>query len=122
MANRHRGQASFEADGKTWLVSFSANALCELEDVLDMRVSEIAEAMGDPKGMRLKTARAVFWAGLQDNHPEVDVKAAGNLMTGRIPEAMGVVGRAFALAFPEATAGADVDPPKPGQDGTGPAS
>lgn len=124
MANPHKGEVGFDAGGTAYKLSFSANALCELEDQLDKGINEISEALGDAKKLRLKTLRAVFWAGLLDHHEGISIKAAGEIVTMLgVGPAVALIGKAFERAFPEAEA-EKADPPKPGSpaDGTGPAS
>ena len=112
MANARRGEVDFKVDGKTWTLRYSANALCELEDHLGKTTGEIIAAMQSPSGASMRMLRSIFWGGLIDDQPDVDVKAAGDLMTsvgvGRVSE---LVGDAFARAFP------DVDEPAEEPDG-----
>lgn len=124
MANPQRGEVSFDAGGKTYTLHYSANALCELEDLLDKGIIELTTEMQgwekNPGKIRFKTIRAMFWAGLRDHHPEIDVAGAGELVTnaGGILGAVDLIGRAFGVAFPDAkTKGAR--PPKGSGAGTG---
>lgn len=119
MANPHKGEVDFEitnTDGaaQTYTLRFSANALCELEDVLDMGINVIATQLSDVKDLRLKTVRAVFWAGLRDHHPGVTLREAGEIVTSMtLPVALEVVAKAFTAAFPEPPTKADPPPPVP---------
>jgi hypothetical protein len=101
MANAARGEAAFEIEGKTYTLSFSINALCELEDAMGEGVTAVTRRLSDESKLRLRDVRTVFWAGLRDHHPEIDLAGAGNLMTalGQV-EAIEIVGKALALAFP----------------------
>lgn len=117
MANKERGQVEFKSDDKTFLLTFTNNAICDAEGVLDKSIVEIVQMI--EKG-RITAVRAVFWAGLHENHPEIDLKQAGSMMTGRLPEVTDAISKAFQLSQPEAS---DESPPKPDQQpGTGPAS
>lgn len=122
MANKHRGEVGFDFNGESFVLRYTSNSLCELEDALDMGVTEIATALANPAGVRLKTARAVFWAGLIDGRDDMTAKKAGDIIDciGFI-KALELIGKAMALAFP-ADDGAKANPRKPGQDGTGPVS
>lgn len=122
MANRERGQVSIDIDGKAYKLVYSTNALCELEDALNRNVNSITAEVQDPSKVRLKTLRAMFWAGLTEHHPDIDLKAAGNLMTiGGASAVMTKVGEAFRLAFPEADEVNGRPPAKPAatKDGAG---
>jgi hypothetical protein len=95
-----KGEVSVEADGKTYTLVFSINALCELEDKLGASVSDIAAL--STNGKRFGTIRTVFWAGLQEHHPDLTLKDAGRIITAMgIPAADAAVGEAFSLTFPE---------------------
>lgn len=119
MANPHKGEVTFPAGEESYTLSFSANALAELEDMLGIGVSEFGELMSDPKKIRMKTMRTIFHAGLLDHHPDVDAKQAAMLFSKVMPtEAVGLIVKAFGLAFPDGKE-ADANPPKPGQDGIG---
>lgn len=120
MANPHKGEVSFEVEGKQYVLSFSANALCEMEDVLNLGVSEIASRFEQVDKLRIKTVRAVFWAGLTDKHPDLTIKGAGDLI-GKLtlPKAIELIGEAFTLAFPAPEASDDPRPRNPGRDGIG---
>jgi hypothetical protein len=91
---------------------FSANALCELEDLLDMGVNAVAAQLSNVESLRLKTVRAIFWAGLRDRHPKITLQQAGELVTEiTLPRAMEMIGTAFQLAFQDTP---KARPPKPG--------
>lgn len=106
MANPHRGEVSFEAEGTEYTLQYSNNALVELEDRLDRGIVDISSELlswaKDPKRIRLGTIRAVLWAGLREHHPEVDLRAAGEIITkaGGVLEITGLIGEAFSRAFP----------------------
>lgn len=102
MANPVKGEVAFEAAGRPYTLSFSVNALCELEEALGLSVARISEVMGDDNSVSLRNVRALVWAGLRDHHPEVTQVEAGRLIDAvGIAEAVGLVGRAFMLAFPQ---------------------
>lgn len=109
MANQNRGEVTFPAGDKEYKLSFSVNALCELEDALDMPVAKIGDLLNDPVNLRLSTVRTVIWAALRDHHEDIDIKEAGKLATD-IPLVMSKIGEAFQLAFPQG--GNDARPPK----------
>jgi hypothetical protein len=123
MANPHRGEVAFKVGERYLKLSFSANALCELEDALDMGIPEVGQLMQAGR-LRVKHARALFWASLRDHHSDIDTLGAGKLMTETgIQKAMDAVGLALAAALPDAEGEKKGEGPrKPGgQAGTGPA-
>lgn len=120
MANPIKGEVSFEAGDGRYKLSYSTNALCELEEELDMNVNEISVIMRDPANFRMRMVRSVFWAGLLDHQPDMDIKAAGQVLTHIRPaEALDLIGRAFALAFPDVETGGAVRPPEKSPGGNG---
>ncbi|MBN8959078.1 MAG: gene transfer agent family protein [Rhizobiales bacterium] len=124
MANPHRGEVAFKAGERELKLSFSANAMCELEDALDMGIPEVGQLMQAGR-LRVKHARALFWAALRDHHSDIDMIGAGKLMTeAGIQKSMDAVAGALAAALPDAEEEKKGGGPrKPGgQDGTGPAA
>lgn len=102
MANQHRGQVDLKAGDKIYTLSFSINAMCELEDLLGEPISQIAKSLGDPQSVRMSTVRALVWAALRDHHSDIDLKGAGDLVAeATVTSTMETIGRAFALAFPD---------------------
>ena len=47
MANRARGEVSFRAGKISYKVRFGINAICELEEALDLGINEIGERLAD---------------------------------------------------------------------------
>lgn len=102
MANSNRGEVVLPVGGLEYKLSFSINAICELEDALNMPVAKIADGLNDAGNVRMSTIRTVVWAALRDHHEEVTVKEAGQIATDAgIPAVMSAIGQTFALAFPE---------------------
>lgn len=121
MSNIHKGQVAFKAGDESYTLSFSANALVELEEATGKSVQELSAEFGDPAQFRMKNLRFAFWAGLLDHHPETDMEKAKRILSRvQALEAVSLVTRAFAAAFPEGEGGDR--PQEPGQAGTGPAS
>jgi len=97
MANKHRGEASLEIDGKAYTLVFTTNALCDLEELLGKSVGQIMQQMD-----RVSTIRALLWAGLQASEPGLTVKAAGDLMhVAGNTAVMKAVTEALNRAFPQ---------------------
>jgi hypothetical protein len=55
-------------------LKYTFNAFCELEDVLGRPISEIKD------GFKLKDLRALLWAGLLHESPDLTLEDAGELM------------------------------------------
>ena len=115
MGNPHRGEATFEVDGKQYRVRFSWNAAAVYEETAGRPLSD---ALLDVARERFsaKSLRAMLWAGLQDEHEDVTLKDAGRLIDkmGR-KEAQRVMGVALRYFFPELEPAEtkSPDPPSP---------
>lgn len=100
MANPIKGEVPFIADGTSYIMVYSINALCALEDKLDMAIDELGARMSG--NIRMSMLRTVFWAGLIEHH-NLDEDEAGRLIAvldGGVGSAGELIARAFALAFP----------------------
>ena len=121
MANPHRGEVEMKAPSGTFTLRLSINAIAEIENLLDQGINEIAASLADASRMRLATLRAIVWGGLRENHPDLTLFAAGDLISEvGVDGITDAVQQAFTLAFPKADD--DSPPPKAGQGGTGKAS
>lgn len=114
MANPLKGEVELKAGEESYTLTFSVNALCELEDHFGEPVAKIAQRLNDPDNLRLSTVRALVWAGLRDHHDDVDIKEAGRVATAAgIPACVEAIGKALELAFPADKEGTDRPrPPK----------
>jgi hypothetical protein len=118
MANPHRGQVDLKAGEATYRLSFSINALCEIEDATGKSVNELAAEMGGAP--RLSLIRVLLWGALRDHHEEVTLKQAGEIAgEAGMAETGEAIGNAFALAFPDAKEDPGSRPPKAGKAGRG---
>ncbi len=101
MANPNRGGVAVRVGDDEWVFSFSINALCELEDLLDKPVAQIVAALGDADNMRISDVRAMVWAALLDHQDGLSLKAAGDVASkiGTLV-CLEKVGKALELAFP----------------------
>lgn len=128
MNNHLRGIATFVVAGKTYTMRGSIDAICTLEAISGKGMIAITRELSDPDLMSLSLTRQVLWALLQEHHPELTLKDAGDL----IPAAGGM--KAITKAIEEALvrmspdiakeAGGEAHPPTAGQamNGTGPHS
>ena len=100
MANPHRGQVSLRAGDADYTLSLSVNAMCEIEDRTQKGILDIVSEF-QKKSIRFTTLRLLFWAALQDHHPEIDIRQAGDIISiAGNSQAFEAIGRAFQLAFP----------------------
>lgn len=126
MANPHKGEYRLSIEDKDYVLRYSADTICDLEEQLDMTLSEMSDRMQKPESMRMSMVRAMFCAGLSDRHADLDDPARRTLFKALSPvDAVRHVASAFMLAFGiEPSAEGAANPPSPGeaQNGTGPAS
>ncbi len=139
MANPHKGEVSFEVNDKTYMLKFSIDALasleCEfgkLEGKGKVPARQIFQELSDPERMSISGVRLALWAGLQEHHPRMTIKAAGELIVpaGGTNKIIGLIADAVVLAFPQAEESpqestgdeASERPSMPSQNGTGSAS
>lgn len=121
MANPHKGEVEFDLADKKYRLSFSANAIAELEIELDRSVEEIGALLRDTGKVRIAHWRTMFTVALQDNHDDLDAAAARAIFKKlSIAEAIKLTGDAYGLAF-NGLAGLAADaeaarasPPEPG--------
>ncbi len=106
MANPFRGKVTLKAGDEQYEVSFSINAVCEIEEHFGKPIAEVGKMMQAGDAFEMKTLRFVLWAGLQDNHDDLTIKDAGNIASNAGIEECGVaISKAFELAFPQPKAG-----------------
>ena len=121
MANPIKGEVEFEADGVPYTIRFSVDAIVQLEEKTGRTFPILAAELSDASKVSMSLLRLIFWAALQDRHPGLDVKQAGELIVsaGGMTQALSLVALALERAFPKEVSSR---PQKPGQKRTGPAS
>lgn len=112
MANPVRGEVAVSFGDRTLTLSFSVDAICQLEDRTGQVVRELGARILTEEAMAFK--RTLLWAALRDHHPEVTHKAAGELMLedgseDLWPAFLKAWSAAWPIALPEA-ANAPEDP------------
>lgn len=106
MSNPHRGEVSFDDQGKNLVISYSTNAMCTLEEAFEMSTPEIGELLSNTKSFRMTHLRRMFWVGLLDHQPQTTLDEAGQILSRQQPgDTMSLVTRAYQLAFPEPEGG-----------------
>lgn len=92
------GKVTFEAGGHTRTLQFTTNHCCLLEDKTGKSSLEIAAELDF--ALSMKTARAMFWAGLGEG--DMTLEAAGMLIDELSkPRATQLLREAFSAAFPK---------------------
>ena len=105
MANPNRGGVAVRVGDDEWTFSFSMNALCELEDLLDKPMAQIFASLEDEKNMRMSDVRALVWAALLDHKEGLTLREAGDVASKvGISVCLEKIGKAVAIAFPPAKA------------------
>jgi hypothetical protein len=112
MANPHKGDVELKAGDGVYVLRYSIDAICSIEDELDQGFPAIAVDLSNPGKVRLSTIRHVLLAGLREHHPDVTLKQAGELIVaaGGAVQVLGRIAEAFALAFPETEASGKKSP------------
>jgi hypothetical protein len=131
MKNRIKGPAQLTlSDGRVLTIEYDFDGLIALEEASGMKMPEVYAEMGrlertkQPPSLRL--ARAIIYGGLQQHHPEIGLKEAGNLILNET-DAIGRAMKAFGGAHGPAGSGNEegssasdeADPPKSNEAGTG---
>jgi hypothetical protein len=120
MGNPQRGHVTLTAGEASYTLAFSVNALCSLEEATGQSVNEIGASMADQSRIKMTTIRLLLWGALLDHHEGVTIKQAGDIASEAGMQATGeAIGKAFALAFPEAKEDAGSRPRKAGKAGAG---
>lgn len=94
MTQRNNGAVSFQADGKTYTLVCDMNALIDFEAEFQLKAFDLLS--GELEDLSLVHMRGLFWAMLQEHHPEIDQRAAGKLML----HAEGKMADAIRASFP----------------------
>ncbi len=79
MANSLKGEVSFEADGESYTLVYSVNAIIVLEEKTGQPITRIGDFLGG-ENFSFASARTFFWAGLLEHH-DISEREAGTLMS-----------------------------------------
>jgi hypothetical protein len=104
--NPHKGEVELKAGEQVYTLRFSIDAICSLEAASGKPFSVTAMEMADPAKASMTLVRMLFHAALQEKHPDLSLKDAGELIipAGGMAKVTEKVFEAFARAFPEAEA------------------
>jgi hypothetical protein len=106
MANKERGEVSFEAGGQTWTMKIGTGAMCAIEAETGKGISEVGQELGSEKTASLTLMRAVFWGSLQQHHEGTTIRDCNDLIDELgVPRVGELIGEAFQLAFPKKEGG-----------------
>lgn len=101
MANPHRGEASIALDGETYVLKFSLNSICEIEDMTGQSINDTLKQV---QANDFRAVRAVLWGSLLDHHPDITLKEAGALIPeGGLTSIIEALSLAVTRSFPDAT-------------------
>jgi hypothetical protein len=120
--NPHKGDVSFEVNGKTYTLRYSHLALVKLENVLNKGLAQILSELSKPGDMRLGTVLALLWAGLQKHHPGLSEEDASEILDdveGGIATVMVSIDSAFSKAFGTSPGTKGTNPPQKEVNGSG---
>jgi hypothetical protein len=70
----------FKADGKTYKLQLSANAMVDVEEVIGDGFPKILSDLADQNKLSIRKVRALFWGCFRDFHQDVTIEQAGEMM------------------------------------------
>jgi hypothetical protein len=88
--------------GRAYTLVCDMNTLADLEDITEENAFDLIDKImaGDLSAKRL---RALMWAQLQEHHPDVNLRAAGQLVSEDLESCFAAVRAALEKAFPRPT-------------------
>jgi hypothetical protein len=90
---------AIEVGGKLRYIRYDMNAICAIEDALDIGLGELGTVMGNGK---LGPMRTLLWAGLLHEQPELTEPEVGAWMDGdNLSDIGDAVGKALSQIFGE---------------------
>lgn len=102
---RADGKHSFKAGSARYVLDYTPNAFCDLEDETGVDTLTFINRFAQAKGatMSFRDVRLLFWAGLIEEHPDITIREAGDIMRklGAVDAALELAMKALAQAFPE---------------------
>lgn len=103
---------ALEADGKSFTLNLSVNAMCQIEEKMGMGFPRILNDLSQPENIKINTVRLIFWGCFIDHHPEVTLEQAGEIMlaSGGFAFAIETITTLIADVFPNETLAPDLRP------------
>lgn len=96
MANGFKGEIGLRHAGAEYVMVLDFNALCDFEGETGKNALQALEGMEQGE-VSASDLRALMWAGLRQNHPEITLKQAGAILA----ENTDAIQRASAAAAPD---------------------
>lgn len=81
MANGFTGQLSLEYEGKQYRLTLDFNAMADFEGRTGKDSLAVIQRYEETGKISMVDLRALFWAGLSQDHPELTLKDAGLIMS-----------------------------------------
>lgn len=83
MANREKGEVSLTVGGKPYTLVLTTNAMVQLEDLFSTpdREATFQQVLEKVSSGSVRHIRGFVWAALQEYHPTMTVKDAGDFIT-----------------------------------------
>ncbi len=75
-----RAEIPLRAGAKEYTFRMGANAVCRFEREAAMTIGKAAIQMSDPEQVEMRIVRAMIWAGLKDQHKDISLDDAGNII------------------------------------------
>lgn len=115
MPGNIKGEVPFSADGESYVLLLDFNALCDLESELPGLMDGTTEIKSP------SSIRAVFHAGLQARHSDINLRGAGEIIQAvGLETAADLVRQSFEASFPTKGGEGKSRPPKgPAKAGAG---
>ena len=112
MGNPERGEVRVTVAGVDYLLRYTTNAICTLEERTEERAVPLLKRFA-AMDTGMADLRVIVWAGLLDHQPATTLAAAGDLVDQARQDGVSLVEpvmEAFGLALAEMTGG---NPPRP---------
>jgi hypothetical protein len=101
---RLEGTASFRIGGTTYRLVYNNDVFCEIEGLVGCSFLAVLKELSEGQP-RLGSIRALLWAGLQNQHPEIEIGQCGDWILAGEQDAIDAMTRAVTAAMPKAEGG-----------------